>query len=74
MPKKDNWLRGYFCCLAIAIKSDCAEGVTQPIHDELFTGGGDWRKADPEDVETFVRHQLITREQATAAGFTIPAS
>lgn len=59
LPKKDNWSRGYFCAVAVLLKLNYSEGVSGPDADELFRSGGDWRRADPEDIETFRRHGLL---------------
>lgn len=58
-PKKDEWSRGYYCAIAMMLKRNYAEGVSGPDTGELFRSGGDWRQADPEDIETFRRHGLL---------------
>lgn len=62
MPKKrDEWVRGYFCAVAMYLKLHFAPGCHDHQADELFNGGGDWHDADPEDIETFKEYGLIPR-------------
>jgi len=56
--------RGYFCAVAVFLKENYSEGVAGSDAQSLFRQGGDWRKADPEDIETFRLHDLIPSENA----------
>jgi len=66
MKKKDDWLRGYCCCLAIMIKM---EGGVQADHREAFAGGiGQASKKDLlkagvelEDIEVFEQYNLLEK-------------
>jgi hypothetical protein len=56
--------RGYFCAVAVFLKENYSEGVAGSDVQSLFRQGGDWKKADPEDIETFRIHGLIPSENA----------
>lgn len=68
--------RGYFCAVAVYLKESCQEGVADTMAKSLFGQGGDWRKADPEDIETFRIHGLIPAEnvKGMAPGSAVPDS
>lgn len=55
MNKRD-WTRGYLCAIAKIIEAE--DRVTADVAS-LFTAGGDWRLADPLDIEVFVKHGLV---------------
>lgn len=57
--KTNDWEHGYFCAVAILLKETCAPGCASQEATDLFRKGGDWRKADPEDIETFKFHSLV---------------
>jgi len=52
-----DWCRGYFCAVSVALRE---EGTRTPAIDSLFSQGGDWRQADPEDIALFMQHGLTT--------------
>ena len=60
--------RGYFCAVAVFLKENYSEGVAGSDVQSLFRQGGDWKTADPEDIETCRIHGLITPENETSAG------
>lgn len=60
--KRTSGRGGYYCAVAMLLKLTCREGVSDPDTDQLFRGGGDWRAADPEDIETFRRHGLLPND------------
>lgn len=55
MPRKDNFARGFFCAVAVLLRS---HGMSTEAR-ELFELGGDPAKADPSDIETFIEHGLM---------------
>ena len=56
-----EWARGYFCAVAMLVKDNYQEGCHGTEVRSLFQGGGDWRLADAEDIETFRLHGLISQ-------------
>ena len=56
---RDEWVRGYFCAVAILLRETCAEGAANTEAVSLFKNGGPWHDADAEDIEPFQRHGLI---------------
>ena len=56
-----EWARGYFCAVAMLVKENYQEGCHGTEVRSLFLGGGDYRLADSEDIETFRRHGLISQ-------------
>ena len=53
-----DWTRGYLCAIAKIIEYD---GLVRPEIADLFRSAGDWKLADPFDVEIFVEYGLIQR-------------
>lgn len=68
--KRDEWARGYFCAVALYLRENYQEGTSGTEADSLFRMGGDWRKADPEDIETFRAHGLLPNATMSNAGET----
>jgi hypothetical protein len=60
--RSEWWSKGYFCAVAVFLKENYSEGVAGSDAQSLFRQGGDWKKADPEDIETFRTHGLIDPE------------
>ena len=61
---RDDFGRGYFCAVAVYLKESCQDGVADTMAQSLFRQGGDWQRADAEDIETFRIHGLIPAENA----------
>jgi hypothetical protein len=59
------WASGYFCAVAVLCKETQAEGCADTDVVSLFRQGGDWRMADPEDIQTFLLHGLLLRTEET---------
>jgi hypothetical protein len=59
LDDRREFARGFFCAVAVLLKETCAEGCASTEAKDLFNQGGDWRNADPEDIETFKLHCLI---------------
>lgn len=55
MAHKDNFTRGYFCAVAVALRE---QGDTSLVRS-LFAQGGNSSKADPQDIELFREHGLM---------------
>lgn len=55
---KNGFTRGYFCAVACLIKEN---GLVTTDASSLFVQGGDCADADPEDLEVFREHGLLTR-------------
>ena len=53
---KNDWTRGYFCAIAKVIEAE--DRVAADV-ESLFRAGGNWRLADPLDIEVFVEHGLV---------------
>lgn len=51
----DQWKRGYFCAVAIALR----ENGDSTIVRSIFKQGGDPALADPVDIELFRKHGLM---------------
>ena len=57
----NDWTRGYLCAVAKMIELD---GLVRSDVKMLFHAGGDWRLADPLDIEVFVEHGLVSFQAA----------
>jgi len=60
--------RGFFCAVAVYIKESCQENVYDTMAQSLFRQGGDWKNADPQDIEVFRSHGLIQHNDERTRG------
>jgi hypothetical protein len=62
-PSQENessaWTRGYFCAVASYLKENYSTGTFGTEAKSLFNMGGDYSKADDDDLTTFRAHGLI---------------